>query len=214
MSRAMRAPPKTAHVESVHYTHRYLWIAAQTLYALRSVHQEAGYWCSLASSLFIYLAFEGFLNDLGERIAPKEWAGEKKFFSREPYRGTLGKFRFLAEKVGYRVDLTQRPHSTLRTLDQQRNKLVHPRTERRSGNLTLHGPNRVVRLPPDLHRYGAPAFVERAFKDVGRTAEVLVERGRASFPEEMHDYLGGAMVGTTGHHSTWVPYMDQHVKLE
>jgi hypothetical protein len=82
------------------YSHEKLWDAAQSALAMAAIDDERIRPDHLAihSLLTGFIAFEGFVNVVGEEIAQEEWADERKFFARSPYRGILGKVDYLFTK--------------------------------------------------------------------------------------------------------------------
>ena len=77
-----------------------------------------------------YFSFEGYLNYLGELIAPEVWKDERHFFTQKPYDGTLGKYHFLMKiTIQDPPPKTRRPHLTIIRLAQLRNFVAHSRPE-------------------------------------------------------------------------------------
>ena len=113
------------------YNHRILWSAAQrNLSMTESPHLEDKLY-SLGAMFLFFAAFEGYLNWLGSRLAPEVWKHEREFFSRSPYQGTLGKYRFLAKILCLRDhDPSKRPFQTATKLQELRDFIAHPKPEK------------------------------------------------------------------------------------
>ncbi len=120
---------KLTRFEEVVYTHRRLWLAATQLAEHgdeKPLHNWYGY---LASQLLSFFAIEGLLNYILQELRGDVWNREREFFAGPEYRGTLGKFDYLAEELGVDVDKSRRPYQSLKKLANRRNDMVHPRTE-------------------------------------------------------------------------------------
>lgn len=113
------------------YNHRILWAAAERNVALANDpnNQDAKFF-ALGSMFLFFAAFEGYLNWLGTRIAPEVWKEEREFFSRSPFKGTLGKYRFLATILRLPdPDPSQGPFQTATDLLKLRDMVAHPKSE-------------------------------------------------------------------------------------
>jgi hypothetical protein len=114
-----------------HLLHRHLWEAARFLNSMAAEDAPGRYFPRLAASLFLYFAFEAFLNYLGNIVVPEVWDDERTFFSRGPggYRGTLGKLDYLMDHLHIPRNRRTRPYRTIVALDRGRDALTHPRAE-------------------------------------------------------------------------------------
>src|SRR5690606_33857575 len=115
-----------AHLTGEHFTHRYLWHCSLTLDAQASREEGGSAAFELAALLFVYLAFEAYLNYLGPRVCPEEWKDERKSFgaeSKNRFRGTLGKLRLVADRTGLVLDTGTRPYQTIAELDRRRDRI-------------------------------------------------------------------------------------------
>ena len=121
------------------YNHGILWRATQINLQLATSPNKDAKFFALGSMLLSVLAFEGYLNWLGSRIAPKVWKDERQFFSKKPFRGTLGKYRYLAELLHLPApDPSQDAFQTAKRLLKLRDRIVHPKTE--AGNRSVKEP--------------------------------------------------------------------------
>jgi hypothetical protein len=114
-----------------HLLHKHLWEGARFLHSMAAEDMPGRYFPRLAAGLFLYFAFEAFLNYLGNIVAPEVWADERIFFSRGPggYRGTLGKLDYLMDRLHIARNRRTRPYRTIVALDRGRDALTHPRAE-------------------------------------------------------------------------------------
>ena len=167
----------SAHLTGEVYNHRLLWHTVESLAARAREQQEGSYHAYLAAALFSYFAFEAFLNFLGDRVAHDAWGREREFFSKDPYRGTYGKLRYLSEACGYTMDATKRPAKSLQELAKARFAVTHARSETidevfraaKSADLPMN-------KDPVLFAYGEPEFADRLISDVEAVADALLAR--------------------------------------
>ena len=91
----------------------------------------------LVVMVFATHALEGYVNCLGERIAPDIWKQERNHFRSSGLAGKISKIR---EICGIsEPDAKIRPYSTLRELKELRDLIAHPKT-RRFANEIVHLP--------------------------------------------------------------------------
>jgi hypothetical protein len=107
------------------FTHQQLWNCATTLLTQPVTKSPKDMYFQMAGMVMAYFTYEAYLNFVGSRIEPAAWKEERKFFSKDPYRGTQGKLKLLCEKCGIEVDPHKRPYITVRELGRLRNYLAH-----------------------------------------------------------------------------------------
>ena len=107
------------------FTHMHLWKCARTLLTQPETKSPKDMYYRMAGMVMAYFTYEAYLNFVGSRIEPTKWREERKFFSKDPYRGTQGKLKLLCEKCGIEVDPDKRPYVTIRELGRLRNYLAH-----------------------------------------------------------------------------------------
>ena len=84
------------------------------------------YFLLMQSLLTAYLAFEAFINFLGECLDPDAWRNEKTFFNQPSYYGIEGKIKRLAERLpNFVFEKGQRPYQTIKKVGKFRTILVH-----------------------------------------------------------------------------------------
>jgi hypothetical protein len=166
------------------YNHRILWrVAELNLYMATSSQKNAKFY-ALGAMLLYFFAFEGYLNWLGNRIAPEAWEEEREFFSRPPYQGGLGKYRFLTKVVRLSAPgASQGPFQTAKELLKLRDMAVHPRAE--AGDRLVKFAN--SHFPPHyrgrLAEKVSPKKASRARDHLSKLAEDLHIGAKSSYPE-------------------------------
>ena len=84
------------------------------------------YYLLMESLLTAYLAFEAFINFLGECLDPDTWREEKTFFNKRSYYGIEGKIKRLAEKLpNFVFEKGQEPYQIIKKVGKFRTLLVH-----------------------------------------------------------------------------------------
>ena len=160
----------------------------------------------LSSTLFVYLAFEAFLNDLGARICPDAWERERETFNRGgEYRGTLGKCDYLLRQCGLAFDRGKRPYQTLVELDRRRDLLVHGRPFSMDQAIEYVEPKQPRWKQPPIEALFDGRFLERAAEDVERLCDAMHAAARP-LAEQLGVALDGdhAFYGIVHQHRAWV----------
>lgn len=173
------------------YNHRILWQAGEK--NLQLVTSSSG------DAMFLFfVAFEGYLNWLGSRIAPEVWEEERQFFSCSPFQGTLGKYRFLAKLLCLpNPDPSQGPYQTAKDLLKLRDMVAHPKAE---------AGERVVKFkeeyfPPyyqsELEKKVSPDAAIRAKDHLEKLAEGLHRKAKQVYSSNIHESKAfGRTLGT------------------
>jgi len=73
-------PMTTISVSEEVYTHEYLWRAAEVMAQESEQSEHNSLYFRIAALLLSYLAFEAFINFLGQLLFPEVWANEKDAF--------------------------------------------------------------------------------------------------------------------------------------
>jgi hypothetical protein len=176
MAQEITDPVAEVNWESEHITYRSIWHAANVLKQAGDKDEDNGFWSLMAATVLVHAAFEGFVNDLIERLYPHVWKDEAKLFRSGDHRGTMGKTKFLAERLGVRLNRTSRPYRTVAELQSWRNDLVHPATVRLHGTTRADAYARKPRraAPVAFTKLARPTFVPRCFEDVSTLADLLL----------------------------------------
>jgi hypothetical protein len=161
------------HLTGEFLTHRSLWRTAQHFLAAGLGEPKGSFYPLLAAAVFGYFAFEAFLNAALREVARDVWLDEKSFFSKGEYRGTLGKYAYLAAISSHVVDKSCRPYQTVRELSDARDFLVHARTEEFDVIVPAEKLEEMKPHPSALDRYASAEFVGRAVADVEALSDSL-----------------------------------------
>jgi hypothetical protein len=191
-----------ARITGEHYTHRYLWHAAQTL-AVKGRADETGGVLLMAATIFAYFAFEAYLNYIGPIVCPDEWLRERAYFGGEggeQYRGTLGKAWLLTDRLGLKRDRSRRPYQTLVDLDTRRDAVVHGRTEQFDVAVAFKDPQRIKRVDPVIYEFADETFVARVLEDVESIGDTI-QRAAQEKLGEADIWSPRAFLGIMGHKS-------------
>jgi hypothetical protein len=122
--------PRRHEITGESFTHQYLWNCATTLLTQLETKSPKDMYFQMAGMVMAYFTYEAYLNFVGSRIEPTAWKEERKFFSKDPYRGTQGKLKLLCEKCGIEVNRDKRPYVTVRELGRLRDYLAHGKPDR------------------------------------------------------------------------------------
>ena len=193
---------------SEHRTYRSLWYASAHLETTVRTSEEGSTYAQMGSVLCLYFALEGFLNDLGERVAPDIWSKEQEFFSKGEFRGTIGKLGYLAKLNGFAVDRSRRPYQSVKQLEKVRHDLVHPRTVREQEPTRFDQNGRPLLVEPQaLLTVEQPEFLVCVRSDVQTLADNLLAAAKRNFEVELDDFGERAFEGAISAGFFWLPYV-------
>lgn len=83
---------------------------------------------SIHSILTAFLAFEGFINFVGDEIASETWRNEKEFFSKSDFKGIIGKLEYLFTLFpDAKLIKGEEPYQTFIRVKNIRDNLAHNR---------------------------------------------------------------------------------------
>lgn len=83
---------------------------------------------SIHSILTAFLAFEGFINFVGDEVAPEIWSKEREFFSDKKFRGIVGKIEYLFTLFpNMELQKEKEPYLTFGRVKETRDNLAHNR---------------------------------------------------------------------------------------
>ncbi len=112
------------------YTHEYLWRAGNQ-HLEQATQAEGGeeYYSYLSALLFYSLAFEAFINFLGEALLPDIWENEKDYFKGEK-AGLEGKIKELhgelkRQNIIFKWEKGVDPYQSIKRLEEFRHQIVH-----------------------------------------------------------------------------------------
>ncbi len=113
-------------IKGTAYPHEYLWRASSKSLTRAETNDREQYYLLMQSLLVAYLAFEAFVNFLGECLDPDAWGNEKTFFNQRSYYGIGGKIKRLAEKLpNFVFEKGKEPYQTIKKMGTFRTLLVH-----------------------------------------------------------------------------------------
>jgi hypothetical protein len=112
------------------YLHKETWrvVPRQLMYA--ESNPIGATYDDLVAMVFAFHTLEGYLNYLGEKIAPDLWRDEREQFADSGFKGKLSS---ICERCALESpDFGTRPYGTLLELKKLRNAMAHPRTRKTS----------------------------------------------------------------------------------
>lgn len=173
--------------EGESFTHRLLWTCA--LYQLKAgekADEEGSQWFLLSALLTAYLAYEAYLNFLGDRLVSEIWKCEKEFFRKPPYQGVDGKLQFILETLKpLKIDKGARPYQTVTWLQNFRDLVVHGKPDKYEGTI-----EHSVNIEPQVHQSEIWSLikissVKRAFQDIEAFVCTLHNHARPKVHEDI-----------------------------
>jgi hypothetical protein len=188
------------------FAHEILWRASQSALHASKIEHDAIRPDHLAiqSLLCGFLAFEGFINLVGEEIAPDAWLDERIFFARSEFRGIEG-------KVGYIFSLFpetqlrkgEDPYQTFSALRRIRDALAHNRVYHVEELTEEQDPSFDTRW----EAFDTPEKVEKGLGQLKALAEVIRLEALRLLDEDYqlshlhYPAFGGPIASSTGTNS-------------
>jgi hypothetical protein len=167
--------------EGEEYLHKYVWRVVQRQIDYAEANPKGALYDDLTAMVFAFHTIEGYLNYLGEKIAPDLWRDEKILFRDN---GVTGKLAALCERCGLVVpDYGKRPYSTVSELKKLRNAVAHPKT-RKTGGKVEYDEHKPPPLFPEsyLSKMVSHQRAIRARDDVKDITDQLHAAAREKFP--------------------------------
>lgn len=170
-------------VSAEFHTHQTLWLYATLMGDLLIENQNGNAYVDVEEALMcsmllnIAFAIEAHANYLLEAVCPMEYENEKKLFSEDDYRGTLGKLRFLAERLNVSLDRGSRPLQTIKELFTWRDLMVHGRIERREDEIQCTNPNQVSLPESQIASACKTPWASRTLEDSQKLCSSLLKCG-------------------------------------
>lgn len=179
--------------------HRILWICAQKNLAFGQHKGSDAPYFNLTAMTMAYFAFEGYLNYLGELIAPEVWKEERQFFTRKPYEGTIGKCLFLMKiTMQPALSSSRRPFLTVRKLAELRNFVAHSRPE--IGQRTARISNKTglpTQYQHKLRKMVSRTKANHALEDVELVLKELHESAKRKYHIPVNEPFGDMLSWST-----------------
>ena len=165
------------------YSYEILWRACMTTLDLAESKEKdvRSDHLSVQSLLSGFLAFEGFINFVGEEIAPETWKNEREFISGDKYRGIVGKVEFIFSCFN-NVPLKkgEEPYQTFYRIKRIRDKLAHNKVLKYSDKTNLENPD----YKTDWDEFDSPDKVRPAVMQLKAFAELI----RVEAVKQLTDY--------------------------
>jgi hypothetical protein len=114
--------------EGEEYLHKDAWAVVNRQLEYAEANLRGALHDDLVAMVSAFHCIEGFLNFVGDRIAPELWKDEKKQFKCTDIDGKLGTISTLCG-LG-KPDKGRRPYSTLSTFKVLRDSMAHPKTRK------------------------------------------------------------------------------------
>jgi len=179
--------------------HRILWNCAQNNLILGQKRGNNASYFNLTAMTMAYFAFEGYLNYLGELIAPEVWKEERQFFSRKPYNGTIGKYLFLMKiTVQFEPSSNRRPFLTVKKLVELRHFVAHSRPE--TGQRTARVSKKTgfpTQYQNKLSKMVSRTKANHAMQDVENVLKTLHEGAKRNYHVPTNEPFGEMLTWST-----------------
>jgi hypothetical protein len=154
------------------FPYEILWRAAQTalnMAEIKDPHIRVDH-LAIHSLLSGFLAFEGFINFVGEEVVPDVWAQERSFFSGGGFRGIVGKVEYLFSQFsGAVLKKGEEPYQTFDRVKRIRDNLAHNRVLRYQEQTESEGPS----LKTYWEDFDTPEKVRPALQQLKALAELI-----------------------------------------
>lgn len=187
-------------VEGERFLHKDLWRVVERQLEHAVSTPRGAFYDDLVAMVFALLALEAYLNFVGERIAPEIWKDERKFFTKEPYRGFDGKLRKVLDLVGVPEPARDvRPYSTVWLLKDLRDLIAHA-MPMRFGSVIEHRANEELSMfHSPLRDIITHENAERARDDIKAFTDSI---HRAAIPKVTDIWFGPVAFGGTVQYSS------------
>ena len=167
------------------HTHKILWNAARVNFDLAKKEAENRKYLYLSSMVMQFFAFEAYINYLGVVIADDVWANERKFFSEKPFRGTLGKYLFLAKLLLLaKPNFTHGNGQVLKLLNEIRDTAAHGKLLADSRSVKAKPGYAVIYTPTELERKTTKKYAERGLNVVNSVANEMQQEAISLYPDK------------------------------
>jgi len=177
MDEGRRKSPVTVlrhEVAGEYYTHQHLWNSVKFLLTQPETRTPKDGYFQTAGMLMAYLTFEAYLNLIGPRVDRAAWKDERKFFTKNPYRGTPGKLKRICETCNIQLNASKRPYRTIRELKRLRDFLAHGKVQ--SYGFSVHakeGQHPDLFRNLDIYKMVTRKTADRALQDTEEFIEFL-----------------------------------------
>lgn len=155
------------------FAYESVWRAAQSALQAASIKNPKirKHHLAIQSFLCAFIAFEGFINFVGDEIAPDAWKTERQFFGgRSKFRGIIGKVDFLLSKFSEGHSIKKSAHYTeFLRLKSTRDFLAHMKPEKKKEVSPEGNPS----FSSQLDTIQTPRAAGKALKTLKALAELI-----------------------------------------
>jgi hypothetical protein len=189
----------TTYLSEEIYTHEYLWRAAETLRDLAS-SQERQVYLYLPCLTMAYLAFEAFVNFIGEVLCPDLWADEKTAFRGQGDMIEAKIAAIIRELPGYEWKKGAPPYQFIKRLKHFRDVVAHGKVVRSEYVTTENEDGSHIRWTHAWDEFLEASSVERAMSSIkGFCQSLLLEaRKHSDEPHLVFDAFSGSLASAEG----------------
>lgn len=181
------------------YTHEYLWRAAETLHKHASLDRRHFYY-RLSALMMAYLAFEAFINFIGEVMCPDLWAHEKDAFrgKGDAIEAKIG--AIVRQFPGYEWRKGEFPYQDVKKLKRFRDLVAHGKVIR-SEYIAFPNDDEInFRWTHEWDEFIEPEQVARSISSVKTFSQSLLIEARkyCDEPHLLFDAFEGALASAEG----------------
>jgi hypothetical protein len=179
-----KVPVRRRFIEEISgedYLHKHVWRTVTRQLEYADKNPTGASYDHLVAMVFTSHALEGYLNFLGDKIAPELWVNEQEHFKGT---GLDGKLAVLHEKCGLpMLEKGKRPYSTITDLKRLRDKIAHPKTIKTETKKEYDEGKEPPLFPQSyLDKAVTHQKAHRAMTDVKRVIERLHAEALLKFP--------------------------------
>lgn len=180
------------------YTHNLLWGAAERL-SRRECSQKDRFYLDLSALLMAYLAFEAFVNFLGEKTCPELWINEK-----DAFRGqgdTLeAKIGAISRRCHFQWKKGGPPYQDIKNLKKFRDSTVHGKLQRSQYSTQQKEDGTHIRWSHPFYAFATPTKVQQSMDSIKAFCQSLLvaahkRPGHALLPTNAFSGLLGSASG-------------------
>jgi hypothetical protein len=172
---------RTAHVSEEIYTHEYLWRSVEVLVKL-AASEERRLYLDISCLTMAYLAFEAFVNFIGEIIRPDLWAEEKTAF-RGQGDAIEAKLAAIVERLGYEWRKGEQLYQHIKRLKAFRDLVAHGKVVRSEYVTPMRDDGTHIRWTHEWDDFVEPPAVRRALQAITDFSESLLVEARKHYDE-------------------------------
>lgn len=181
----MTRPTKRRFEESAsgeEYLHKDAWTVVRRQIEHADANPCGALYDDLVAMMFAFHCIEGFLNFVGDKIAPELWKDEKERFKAS---GIDGKLEEICKLCGLsKPKKGRRPYQTISTLKTLRNQMAHPKTRKtESVKQFEEGKTSPLFQKPYLSTLVSHEKATQARDDVKCIADEIHKAARVKFPD-------------------------------